>query len=49
MVEELKPFDNAREQIDTTLALADGERINVCYALYRIIEGAPPDPLCQNT
>ena len=31
-------IDDLKKEIDTTLSLADGERINICYALLKIVE-----------
>ena len=41
MTAAIPQSDDFVKQIDTTLALAKGEKVNICYALLKIIESAP--------
>jgi len=36
-------IDQLCSEIDTTLALADADKVNISYALLKIVEKAPPD------
>ena len=43
MAEQVAGLEELSREVDTTLALGDGKKINICYALFKIIEKVKPD------